>query len=640
MSSAPRSWLDTFAVPNVSGTAPVVVSSGVISVAAATENAAGTMSATDKTRLDDLNDRVGRAPAMISPRAFAPTAFRSHFQALGALDDAPYLISDAYGTLGAAQAAFPRATAAGYLDNAAYSTNSFDWAVLQEAVCYVEDYADEGIHQTLWLDHGTFGIIGTLTCRGGVKIKGQGAQGSNNALGTNFVVFADGGGCIQWLGDSPGPTGGGFSGTGGGLSSCGIWRAGGSARGGTTYTGGTAILIQAQDANHRPGEMILDNVLIAAEGTSTWLRGLEVDGVGATALGASGVRSVNLYKFRATCCTDDQKYVYLKQVTHFFAHHLEVDTGTGDAAGMTIEGYCNDVFIVNAEINGGVVVTDRDAIGVTGATNVNPIVVTTATAHNLATGMAPKISGVLGNTNANGTRPITRLSANTFSIDGIAGSGAYTSGGSVTASPHDINLHGRFDLLDILSVGASGTATCSSGLTPEYGRTAVSFQNKSSAFMIRGPAAPSFVLERQSETGNVTGDGTVYTVAFDALGRDANFDFNGYSPDYTAYVCVAAGMYKFSGHVLLHGIDTNAHDRITLSLDVNGTVPLATVLAGPLPANGPGGFQSVGIESIPVALEYGDVVRLKVEVDGSGSKDVKVYGDVGSRHSTFSGWLV
>ena len=69
-------------------------------------------------------------------------------------------------------------------------------------------------------------------------------------------------------------------------------------------------------------------------------------------------------------------------------------------------------------------------VTITGATNATPIVVTAA-AHGLVTGDNISISGITGNTNANGCFKITRLSADTFSLQNystgadIAGNGAY-----------------------------------------------------------------------------------------------------------------------------------------------------------------------------------------------------------------------
>jgi hypothetical protein len=67
---------------------------------------------------------------------------------------------------------------------------------------------------------------------------------------------------------------------------------------------------------------------------------------------------------------------------------------------------------------------------VTGATNANPIVVTSV-AHGLKTGDSVVIAGVGGNTAANGTWTITKLTADTFSVP-VAGNGSFTSGGTWT----------------------------------------------------------------------------------------------------------------------------------------------------------------------------------------------------------------
>lgn len=64
-----------------------------------------------------------------------------------------------------------------------------------------------------------------------------------------------------------------------------------------------------------------------------------------------------------------------------------------------------------------------------GATNANPIVVTTTANHGITTGQPVKISGVLGNLAANGSFIATYLSNTTFSIP-ATGNGAYTSGGA------------------------------------------------------------------------------------------------------------------------------------------------------------------------------------------------------------------
>ncbi len=77
------------------------------------------------------------------------------------------------------------------------------------------------------------------------------------------------------------------------------------------------------------------------------------------------------------------------------------------------------------------------ALSVSGATNATPIVITTSTAHGLTTGDEVVISGVVGNTAANGLWKITVLTTTTFELDGSTGNGAYTSGGWVVSLEDD-----------------------------------------------------------------------------------------------------------------------------------------------------------------------------------------------------------
>lgn len=73
--------------------------------------------------------------------------------------------------------------------------------------------------------------------------------------------------------------------------------------------------------------------------------------------------------------------------------------------------------------------TPLDTGTVTGASNTTPIVITSV-AHGLVTGNVVKIKNVGGNTAANGTFSITRIDADTFSLDSSVGNSAYTSGGT------------------------------------------------------------------------------------------------------------------------------------------------------------------------------------------------------------------
>lgn len=80
--------------------------------------------------------------------------------------------------------------------------------------------------------------------------------------------------------------------------------------------------------------------------------------------------------------------------------------------------------------NGGTMPAQESEVGtIIGATNASPIVVT-VTAHGYETGDQATIANVLGNLAANGNWTITVLTADTFSLDGSTGDGAYTSGGT------------------------------------------------------------------------------------------------------------------------------------------------------------------------------------------------------------------
>lgn len=73
-----------------------------------------------------------------------------------------------------------------------------------------------------------------------------------------------------------------------------------------------------------------------------------------------------------------------------------------------------------------------ESIAVAGATNASPIEITTATRSTFQTGSRVCISGVGGNTAANGCWQITATGPSAFTLTGSTGNGSYTSGGTVT----------------------------------------------------------------------------------------------------------------------------------------------------------------------------------------------------------------
>ncbi|WP_146408387.1 dockerin type I domain-containing protein [Allorhodopirellula heiligendammensis] len=67
------------------------------------------------------------------------------------------------------------------------------------------------------------------------------------------------------------------------------------------------------------------------------------------------------------------------------------------------------------------------------ATNASPIVVTTATGNAFRTGDLVRITGVQGNTAANGEFTVTQINSTTFSLNGSVGNGAYSASAGDTA---------------------------------------------------------------------------------------------------------------------------------------------------------------------------------------------------------------
>ena len=86
--------------------------------------------------------------------------------------------------------------------------------------------------------------------------------------------------------------------------------------------------------------------------------------------------------------------------------------------------------------------TPEGPFTVTNATNAAPIVVTVSATHNLAIGRGIFIQDVTGNSGANGYFYITAVTANTMTLSGSAGTGAYISGGTVIVT-NVIEGHGQ-----------------------------------------------------------------------------------------------------------------------------------------------------------------------------------------------------
>ena len=105
------------------------------------------------------------------------------------------------------------------------------------------------------------------------------------------------------------------------------------------------------------------------------------------------------------------------QITLTGSNNGEVTNGTQNAMVPVIE----SPFAFSGE-----------SFSVAGATNASPIEITTTTMHRFSTGANVCLSGVGGNTAANGCWTITATGPSSFTLTGATGNGTYTSGGTVT----------------------------------------------------------------------------------------------------------------------------------------------------------------------------------------------------------------
>ena len=76
---------------------------------------------------------------------------------------------------------------------------------------------------------------------------------------------------------------------------------------------------------------------------------------------------------------------------------------------------------------------------ITGATHASPIVITTTTPIECVTGDEVVVEGVTGNTAANGTWMLTRLTSTSFQLEGSIGNGSYEGGGALF-SPQQLHV--------------------------------------------------------------------------------------------------------------------------------------------------------------------------------------------------------
>lgn len=159
---------------------------------------------------------------------------------------------------------------------------------------------------------------------------------------------------------------------------------------------------------------------------------------------------------------------------------------TADGRSRTMK-FLADLEVTNPSTTGVVLLKDLTSNAyitgatVTNATNAAPIQITTNNQHNFITGQQVFISGVNGNTAANGVFTITVVNGTNFTLNGSTGNGNYISGGIVG---------GQFTS-NTTSTELSFTLT--SGTVPGTMRTDIVANYEVQIFIINGGVADNVI---------------------------------------------------------------------------------------------------------------------------------------------------
>lgn len=266
----------------------------------------------------------------------------------------------------------------------------------------------------------------SFTLPRGVVIRGKsGAQGSTPGQGCT-ITHNSNNSLFTWDG-----TGGSAIGTGGGVRDILITK-------GDGYSGGTAIKFLATSDSQRPGEMVIDNVLISGAGAGQWAIGFHADGTAANTAGTRGVRSIHFRKFRVANVSTNNKYIWLNQVTHVFGD-VQLDSGSGSGTlGATIEGFWDDIML---RVSGGNISMTHSGIPGTDLATIS-LDVNIANLTNSYASTVGSIKGSISGTITNSSTFLGIINKGSGILRDIT-----ISGGAVTNNSALINTNGSGDNL-------------------------------------------------------------------------------------------------------------------------------------------------------------------------------------------------
>jgi Tc toxin complex TcA C-terminal TcB-binding domain/Neuraminidase-like domain len=164
------------------------------------------------------------------------------------------------------------------------------------------------------------------------------------------------------------------------------------------------------------------------------------------------------------------------------------------------------------------------ASSVAGASNGSPIVINTVAPHGLQTGMQVSIAGALGNTAANGQFGVTVNTPTVFALNGSAGNGAWTGGGTISPLVSSVAVTQATNATPIVITTAAPHGFASGArvsVDAVQGNTAAD-----GVFTVTVGSPTTITLEGSEGNGNWTAGGTVALAMGDTLQiSDDVFDY-------------------------------------------------------------------------------------------------------------------
>lgn len=263
---------------------------------------------------------------------------------------------------------------------------------------------------------------------------------------------------------------------------------------------------------------------------------------------------------------------------------------------------------------------------------------TTSTSALQVSSTGQSVSGnVLTSTGSGSLPTFQALPSTSITITGDTGGGLISTSFTFTGGSTGLTFAGSGTTetlggtLAIANGGTNATSMATSTGIVKYDGTRLvtsSTAKIDSSNRSTNTSQPAFFAYLNSTASSVTGDGTVYTIVFNATLFDQNSNFNTSTGTFTAPV---TGKYQINVTILGQSLTTA----------MTATVVLVTTAHSYIPLNNTGAFTGNNsyVFSLLVPMSASDTMTVTFQASG-GSKVVSVFGDAGSFRTTISGYLV